>query len=325
MKKELAVVTGGYSGEKTISVKSADFVKSNIDTSLYNVHVVYIDQEKWVVLDESNEYPVNRHDFSYEKEGVRVSLELVYLILHGDPGENGKLQAYFELLNIPYTSCDSVTSALTFNKFFTNKTVTSLGIKTAASYHLYKKEEYDISTILERTSLPCFVKPNAGGSSIGMSKVNKREELEPAIQRAFVEDDEVLVESFISGRELTCAVIDSRDKMYALPICEIVSKKEFFDFEAKYDPTLADEIIPAQIEDALTQEIENLSVFVYTQLNCKGMVRVDYIWDGTDLYFLEVNSIPGLSGESIVPKMAKAFGWSSNELIARIIETASIK
>jgi D-alanine-D-alanine ligase len=318
--ENIAILAGGYSGEKVVSLESAKFVKNNLNPQKYKAFIILIERKSWKYInDDGSEFPIDKNDFSLMLDNQKITFDKVYNIIHGDPGENGKMQAYFEMLDISHTSCDSITSALTFNKFFTNKVVGGLGVKIAKSFHLYKSENYNIDKIIERTSLPCFVKPNRGGSSIGMTKVTEKQQLEEAIQIAFQEDTEVLIEEFIDGTELTCGLLKHKGEMIVLPLCLIDSKKEFFDFEAKYDASLADELIPAPIEVELEKQVKATSVYVYNQLNCSGVVRADYIFNKNGLYFLEINTIPGLAANSIVPKMARSFGWSNSELLDKVL------
>jgi D-alanine-D-alanine ligase len=318
--KNIAIISGGYSGESVISVKSAEFVKENLDPAKYRGYQIVIDDTGWYYTENGKRYDIDRNDFSLALPGGKIKFDKVFNIIHGDPGENGKMTAYFEMLGIPSTSSNSVVAALTFNKAYCNKVVGGLGVNVAAEVYLNSIEEADSDKILAEVGLPCFVKPNAGGSSIGMSKVNSEDELMPAIEKAFREDSQVLIEEFIEGREVTCGVIKSEGKIYVLPLCEVVSKNEFFDYEAKYQGELAEEIIPAPIDTGFEETVKSTSVFLYHKLNCSGIVRMDYIITGDNVYFLEVNTIPGLSGASIVPKMAKEFGWSYKELIDRIME-----
>ncbi|MCF8297561.1 MAG: D-alanine--D-alanine ligase [Saprospiraceae bacterium] len=323
MRKKIAIVTGGDSGELGISLQSASVIKKNIDNAKFEAYRVFINKQKWVFIDNNDiESPVDKNDFSIIANGKKVLFDCVFLIIHGTPGEDGKLQGYFDLLGIPYTSCNHATSAITFNKSYCKSLITSLEVLTAKSVQLFKFDEIDIEKILKEISLPCFVKPNNGGSSVGMSKVTQASQLKEAITTAFHEDNEVLIEDFIKGREITCGVMRSKGNMIVFPLTEIVSKKEFFDYEAKYDPTLADEIVPADVTIEIEQECKTISAFLYNKLNCKGVVRFDYILSEDKLYFLEVNTIPGLSNESIVPKMAKAFGLEYGELVTMLIEEA---
>jgi len=320
MNKNVAVVCGGYSGENVISIKSADFVLDNLDTSKYNAFKVVVLLDSWYCEIEGVKYGIDKNDFSFVKDGKKVLFDVVYNIIHGDPGENGRLQAYFELLNIPNTSSNSTVSAMTFNKAYCNYIVKSLGVNLMPSVHLIKGENIDYSSILDKVSLPCFVKPNSGGSSIGMSKVAVAEELPEAIVKAFAEDNEVLVEAFFKGRELTCGLINTNGNMVVFPLCEIVSKKEFFDYEAKYTENLVEEIIPAPIPTDIAEVIKSTSVYLYKKLNLNGVARIDFIFNEDEYIFLEANTIPGMSSQSIVPQMARAYGWTNAELLDAVLE-----
>ena len=321
--KKVAVVCGGNSGEKVISLKSSQFVIDSLDAHKYQGYQVLIEGKVWnYVAPDGTEYPIDKNDFSISQNGEKIQFDVVFNIIHGDPGENGKLQAYFEMLEIPNTSSDSTVSALTFNKAYCNHIVRDMGVNVAASMHLFKSNSLDEQAILDRVGIPCFVKPNSGGSSIGMSKVNELKDLLPAIKKAFVEDDEVLVEEFFAGRELTCGLMQAKGEMIVFPLCEIVSKKEFFDYEAKYNDNLVEEIIPAPIDNTVAEVIKANAVFLYKSLHLSGVARIDFIFKGDEYIFLEVNTIPGLSAQSIVPNMARAYGWTNEELIGRIIEEA---
>ncbi|OIP02158.1 MAG: D-alanine--D-alanine ligase [Bacteroidetes bacterium CG2_30_33_31] len=322
--KNIAIISGGFSGERVISIESAKFVLKNLDATKYVGYQIIIEETSWYFIDENGDrFEIEKNDFSLNLPSGKIKFDRVFNIIHGDPGENGKMQAYFEILGILSTSSSSVISALTFNKAYCNKVVAGLGVNVAEEVFLNKKDKIDVKQILEHVGLPCFVKPNAGGSSIGMSKVHNAEELLPAIEMAFKEDNQVLVERFVKGREITCGLINSKGSDFVLPLCEVVSKKEFFDYEAKYNGDLAEEIIPAIVEKNFEKSIKSTSVFLYHKLNCSGVVRMDYIITEDNIFFLEVNTIPGLSSASIVPKMAKEFGWSFNELIDKILEEAN--
>jgi len=321
--KNVAVVCGGNSGEKVISLKSSQFVIDNLNPEKYQGYQVLIEGSEWnYIAPDGTEYPIDKNDFSVNTTGLRLKFDIVFNIIHGDPGENGKLQAYFEMLGIPNTSSDSTVSSLTFNKAYCNHIVRDLGVNVAASRHLFKHQKIDEEAILNHVGIPCFVKPNSGGSSIGMSRVNAVEELLPAIEKAFAEDDEILVEEFFEGRELTCGVIQTHGEMVVFPICEVVSKKEFFDYEAKYSDDLVEELIPAPIDNSVADVIKSTSVFLYKAIHLSGVARIDFIFNGDEYIFLEVNTIPGLSAQSIVPQMAREFGWTNTELLDRIIEEA---
>jgi len=320
MIKNVAVVCGGYSGESVISIKSADFVLDNLDKNKYNAFKVIILLDSWYCEIEGDKYDIDKNDFSFVKDGKKVLFDIVYNIIHGDPGENGRLQAYFELLNIPNTSSNSTVSAMTFNKAYCNYIVKSLDVNVMPSVHLIKGEKIDYSAIIEKVGLPCFIKPNSGGSSIGMSKVAAEEDLLKAVEKAFAEDNEVLVEAFFEGRELTCGLIKTNGKMVVFPLCEIVSKKEFFDYEAKYSENLVEETIPAPIAEDIAEVIKSTSVYLYKKLNLAGVVRIDFIFNDNEYVFLEANTIPGMSAQSLIPQMARSYGWTNAELLDAVIE-----
>ncbi len=322
MRKNIAVITGGDSGEYEISLKSASVVVKHIDKNKYNVFLITLKGNEWLYKTEGGDsLPVDKNDFSLFFNNKKIFFDGVFIVIHGNPGENGKLQAYFDMIGLPYTSCNQTVSALTFNKNFCNRLVSSFGVLTPNSVFLSKNEKYSIEKINAEISLPCFVKPNNGGSSIGMSMVEKIEDLEKAINKAFKEDDGVLIENYIKGRELTCGVFKTGEKIIVLPLAEIISKNRFFDFEAKYNETLVNEIVPAQIPESIEIECKGISALLFNKLNCKGIVRFDYILsENNELVFLEVNSIPGLTEESIVPKMINEFGLSLKELFSMILE-----
>jgi D-alanine-D-alanine ligase len=316
----IAIVAGGDSGEYEISMKSGRQVEKNLDKSRFIPFLIEIRKDKWVYCRGADKFNVDKNDFTLLMDNSRIRFDVVFNAIHGTPGENGKLQGYFDILGIPYTSCDVTTSALTFNKSFCKNVVASYGIVTARSVHLFMREKDVKKTILQKLVLPVFIKPNNGGSSVGMSKVNHPEELEVALTRAFNEDEEILVEEFIEGRELTCGVLRSQREIITFPVTEIISKKEFFDFEAKYKEGLASEMVPADLSAEISDECKNISRFLYEKLNCKGVVRFDYIYSKERFHFLEVNTVPGLSEQSIIPKMTRAHGWSVTELFTRMIE-----
>ncbi len=324
MKKNIAIIAGGDSGEYGISMKSGSVVAESFDREKFNTFLISIRGADWFYQISDQKIKVDKNDFSIPVNGNKIRFDCVFCAIHGTPGENGKLPAYFEMLGIPYTSADSTISALTFNKNLCNRVVSTFDIPLAESLHFYKDDPIDETEILEKLSLPLFVKPNGGGSSVGMTKVKEATQLSDAIKSAFREDNEVLIEEFIKGRELTCGLLEYQGRMYVFPICEIISKKEFFDFEAKYDPKLADEIVPADIPEELEIRIKETSAFLYKKLNCRGVVRVDFIHhtEKDVLYFLEINTVPGLTRESIVPKMAREMGISLQELFTMMVEDA---
>ena len=315
----VAIVAGGDSGEHGISIKSGKQVFLNIDRDKFNPFLIGIRGKNWNCLVDGKKIPIDKNDFSLSVGRKKIRFHVVFNAIHGTPGENGKLQGYFDMLGIPYTSCDVTTSALTFNKSFCKNVVSSYGVKTAKSIHLFKNGDNAVKRILEELSLPVFVKPNNGGSSVGMSKVTLKTDLQAALTKAFNEDTEILVEEFIQGRELTCGVLSTEGQIVSMPVTEIISKKEYFDFEAKYKKGLAEEIVPAEVSRHNSERCREMSQLLYEKLNCKGVVRFDYIFTGKIFYFLEVNTVPGLSKASIVPRMARAQGWTFRELITRLI------
>lgn len=323
MKKIIAVVSGGFSGEAEVSFNSANMVMSNLDPERYTPYQVVISDENWKVLHNGADFPLDKNDFSFSHEGGKVYFDLAFIVIHGTPGEDGKLQGYFDMLGIPYNSCSAITSGLTFDKYYSNHLVRHFGIDASASRVIQRGEKFDVSELAETIGFPCFVKPNKGGSSIGTFKVYKTEELTSAIEAALHEDNEVLVEKFIEGREVTCGVFDDGQKLIALPLTEVVSKSDFFDYKAKYTDGAADEITPARVNEQIAKEISETSLFLYKKLKCNGMVRVDYIVrPDNSLYFLEVNTVPGLSKNSIIPQQARAYGFTDREFFSLIIEEA---
>lgn len=331
MKKNIALVMGGFSGEHDVSIASGNQVFTQLDHKKYNVYKIVIDRDGWYWLSESGEHlPLDRADFSVMDNGVRVHFDLAFIIVHGNPGENGVLQGYFDLLSIPYTTCGFYTSALTFHKGHCNPVVREFGIvDVAQSVLLYEEPDAaGLATIGERLGYPLFVKPAAGGSSVATTKVKCAEELLPAIRLAFGEDRQVLAEACITGREFDCGVFrNAEGKKLVFPITEIIPKggHEFFDYEAKYQG-FSDEVTPAVVEEEVSRHIQDVSLQLYDLLGCRGIVRFDYIYDtnARRLFFLEVNSIPGQSAESIVPKQARAMGITPAQLYEMSIQAALV-
>lgn len=322
MKKRIALVTGGFSGEAEISYKSVITVANNIDTEKFDVYKIDINPTGWWYLNANGEKSkVNRDNFTIEHNGATVAFDAVLMCMHGTPGEDGKLQGYFDMLNLPYTSCDAATSAITFNKRYTVAVAAFGGIAVAKSLHLFKHSPIPIETILAQLTLPVFVKPNNGGSSIGMSKVNTAEQLQPAIEKAFKEDAQVLVEEFIQGREFTIGVFKTKGQIITLPITEVISKNEFFDFEAKYQGK-SEEVTPAVVDERIAKQIREAATKAYEVLNCRGIVRIDFIYNEATQkpYMLEINTVPGQSEASIVPQQVKAMGWTLKEFYTAVIE-----
>jgi D-alanine-D-alanine ligase len=324
MKQQIALVTGGLSGEAQISYKSAITVSNHTDREKFNLYKIDINPEGWWYLPETGERSaVDRSDFSIMDAGVKINFDAILLCIHGTPGEDGKLQGYFDMLGLPYTSCDAATSALTFNKRYTVAVAAFAGIHVAKSLHLFKHTPMSVDSILSQLQLPVFVKPNNGGSSIGMSRVDQATELAAALDKAFQEDDQVLVEEFISGREFTIGVFKSKGSTTVLPITEIKTGNAFFDFEAKYQGK-SEEITPAQISPLMQEQLTVAAKRVYEVLNCRGVVRIDFIYNESQAqpYMLEVNTVPGQSAASVIPQQVKAMGWSLTDFYTAIIEEA---
>jgi D-alanine-D-alanine ligase len=322
MKKKVALVTGGLSGEAQISYKSAITVNSNLDRNKFEVYQIDINPSGWWYTPENGApQKVNRDDFSITDGGSKINFDVVLLCIHGTPGEDGKLQGYFDMLGLPYTSCDAATSALTFNKRYTVAVAAFGGISVANSMHLFKHTPVSPENILSKLQLPVFVKPNNGGSSIGMSKVTTADALAPALEKAFREDTQVLVEEFISGREFTIGVFKTKGALQVLPITEIETSNEFFDFEAKYQGKSV-ETTPALISETMQSQLEAAAKRVYEVLNCRGVVRVDFIYNEEKglPYMLEVNTVPGQSAASVIPQQVKAMGMSLQEFYTSIVE-----
>jgi D-alanine-D-alanine ligase len=322
MKKRIALVTGGFSGEAEISYKSVITVANNIDTNKFDVYKIDINPTGWWYLPVNGEKSaVNRDNFSIVDNGETITFDAVLLCIHGTPGEDGKLQGYFDMLNLPYTSCDAATSAITFNKRYTVAVAAFGGIAVAKSLHLFKHSPITAEEVLAQLSLPVFVKPNNGGSSIGMSKVNVANDLQPAIEKAFNEDNQVLVEEFIQGREFTIGVFKTKGNIITLPITEVISKNEFFDFEAKYLGK-SEEVTPAVLEESIANKIRVAATKAYEILNCRGIIRIDFIYNeiAEQPYMLEINTVPGQSEASIIPQQVKAMGWTLKEFYTAVIE-----
>ena len=324
MKKKIALATGGYSGESVISYKSATTIFNHLDKDRFDVFLIDITPNGWIYTDnEGNKIPVNKNNFSLNIKNKELQFDLVFIGMHGTPGEDGKLQGYFDMLGLKYTSCNAATSALTFNKRYTVAVASMAGIGVAPSVHLFKNIFYDVDSISKKLKLPYFVKPNNGGSSIGMSKVSKQEDLEAAIQKAFKEDDQVLIEEMISGREFTIGVFRANNKIEVLPITEVITHNEFFDYEAKYEGK-STEITPAKIDDSWKTNLEETARKAYSIFNCRGVVRIDFIYNEKENkpYMLEINTIPGQSEASVVPQQVRAKGWNLTEFYSKLVDDA---
>ena len=319
--KNIAIIAGGDSSEYVVSVRSGANVFSAIDRQKFIPWMILIRNGAWSVLENDEEIAsIDKGDFSFFLNGEKIRLEYAYIMIHGTPGEDGILQGYFDMLGIPYSSCGVQSSALTFNKNFCNKYLKSYDIQMARSLRLVTGEKWNPAEVVRELSLPLFVKPSAGGSSFGVTKVKKEEELTAAVDKALKESPEVLVEQFIEGKEFTCGVVKIGDKKLVLPVTEVIPRNEFFDYEAKYTPGMTEEITPARISETLTKKIQSLSSEIYDLCNCKGIVRVDYILKDQIFYFLEINTVPGMTATSFIPQQIKAAGLNLTDLLTEIIE-----
>lgn len=318
----VAIIMGGYSSEYQISLISGNVVYQYINKTKYNAYRVHIFKNKWVLVDQNDaEFPIDRNDFSAIVNGTKITFDVVFNAIHGTPGEDGLMQAYFELLGIPQTACEYYQAALTFNKRDLLSVLKSYGIKTATSYYLNLGDTVNTSEIIKTVGLPCFVKPNKAGSSFGISKVKTEEELIPAIEKAYKEDNEIIIESFLDGTEVSVGVINYRGNITVLPITEIVSENEFFDYEAKYLGK-SKEITPARLSQEMTEKVGEIAKKVYEVLKMTGFSRSEYIIVNDHPYLLEVNTIPGLTTESLLPQQAKEAGISLEDLFDNALQLA---
>ena len=320
--KNIAIVCGGYSGEYPVSMDSAATVYKHIDRSKYTPYVVVIEKDKWYHKDEKGEkHEIDRQDFSLTLNGNKVLFDGVFNVIHGTPGEDGKLPAFFDMIGMPYTSCDVDTSSLTFNKYHCNHLLRSLGVQVARSVSFLKGDKINKEAVMDELGLPLFVKPARSGSSVGVSKIKTAADFDTAVEKAFETDSRIIIEEFLKGREISCGLYSDGKKLIVLPLTEIISKKEFFDYEAKYSGHLADEITPPEnLTIEQETDIKALSAMIYRKLGCKGVIRVDYILTENRLYLMEINAIPGLSANSIIPKQAKAMGIELTDLLSAVIE-----
>jgi D-alanine-D-alanine ligase len=318
-KKIVALVYGGDSSEAEVSVKSGKHVASHIDNTLFELHEVLIKGSEWlVVTDPSNICRIDKADFSFILNGSKVSFDTALVMIHGTPGENGLLQAYFEMIGMKYTTCPSTVSAITFDKYACKCYLRDTGLSLAKEVLLHKKDIIDEDAIITKLGLPLFVKPNVGGSSFGVTKVKQRSELRTALDSAFAEADSIIAEEFIEGREMTNGVYESDGTLVRLPVTEIIPDNEFFDYEAKYLGA-SKEVCPAEITAELSSRIQNTTHNIYRYLGCKGVVRVDYIVRGEDIFFLEINTVPGMTEMSLVPQQIRAAGMTIKEFITKLI------
>ncbi len=294
----------------------------HLDPTRWEGYLIDICADGWFYVDkQGHRSPVNKNDFSVPSDEQPILFDAALIMLHGTPGEDGKIQGYLDCLHIPYTSCDASTSALTFNKRYTVAVAAFAGIKVARSLHLFREQPYDLNSVLKQLNLPVFVKPNNGGSSLGMSKVDQAEQLEEAIRKAFNEDRQVLIEEFIPGREFTVGVMSVEDQIITLPITEIITQNTFFDYEAKYLGA-SQEITPANVDEPIAEAIRANALAIYRIFNCAGVVRIDFIYNEADgnPYMLEINTVPGQSEASIIPQQVRAMGWSLTDFYTRLLD-----
>ncbi|HQA74833.1 D-alanine--D-alanine ligase [Flavobacterium sp.] len=320
--KNIAIIMGGYSSEFEISLKSGNVVYQNLDPTKFKGYRIHVFKEKWVYVDDLGfEFPIDKNDFSVIVKQTKITFDAVFNAIHGTPGEDGLMQAYFELLNLPQTSCGYYQAALTFNKRDLLSVLKPYGIKSATSYYLNQGDEINEDEILQKVGLPCFVKPNKSGSSFGISKVKTKDELLIAIVNAYKEDDEIIIESFLDGTEVSVGVINYKGKVTVLPITEIVSENDFFDYEAKYLGQ-SQEITPARISEEVAAKVRNVAKKAYEILKMTGFSRSEFILVNDEPFMLEMNTIPGLTNESLIPQQANEAGISLEELFSNAIELA---
>lgn len=318
--RTIAIVAGGDSSELPVSLKSAQGINSFIDHSAYEVYIVEMVGLNWVVRVNDESLPIDKNDFSFTLKGEKVKFDFAYITIHGTPGENGLLQGYFEMQGIPYSSCDVFASALTFNKFACNQYLKGYGMRVSESLLLRKGNVISNDDVVGKIGLPCFIKPNAGGSSFGVTKVKREEEIQPAILKALKESDEVMIEAFMDGVEITCGCYKTKEKEVVFPITEVVTHNDFFDYDAKYNGQV-DEITPARLSVELTDRVQKLTSAIYDILGCSGIIRVDFIiTDKKMINLLEVNTTPGMTATSFIPQQVAAAGLTMQNVLKDIIE-----
>lgn len=317
----IAVLAGGDSSEHSISVKSGKEMVKWLDKAGYSPFLVVVQGSQWMVRIGEKEHSVDMNTFSFSEGKKKTKFDYVWNVIHGTPGEDGKIQGYLDMMGVPYGCSGLLSAALTFDKFMTKSYLKQFGILTAEAKLLRRNEEYDIEEIIEAVGLPCFVKPNRGGSSFGTTKVSKSEKLEAAVEAALTEDSEVLIESYLKGSEITCGLLKTNTDELIFPVTEIVPKSEFFDYEAKYEG-LSEEITPARITPELAKKCQTLASQIYDHTQSRGIVRIDFIIKGNQLYFLELNSIPGMTIESIVPQQIRAMGLNVETVLQKVIESS---
>ena len=322
MKRNIAVIAGGNSSEREVSLRSANTVLEHLDKELYNPYLVEIKGNSMTVITNGTNTPVDLNDFSFSKDGEKVKFEYAYIIIHGTPGENGILEGYLKMLDIPHSTCGVLASALTFNKFMLNQFLKSFGIRIADSIMLRKGDTITAADVVEKIGLPCFIKPSDGGSSFGTTKVKEPEQIEEAIAAAFNESDEIMIEQFMQGTEVTNGYYKTKQREVMLPVTEVVPKRDFFDYEAKYNGAV-EEITPARIPDELRDRIQILTAAIYKIVGCNGIIRNDYIiTEDNKINLLEINTIPGMTETSFIPQQIRAAGMTVKEVLTEIIENS---
>ena len=324
--KNIALLAGGFSGEYDVSLKSAKYIAANIKTEKYKVYPILISRDRWYYVTQSNEHvDIDKNDFSLTVHGDKVKFDFAFITVHGTPGEDGKLQGYFDMLQIPYNTCNATTSAITMNKAYTKAIVNGVdGLHTAKSMQLFQHDGHDVASIAARLKFPLFIKPNNGGSSVGMSKVHNIAALPQALEKAFNEDHQVLVEEFIKGREFSVGIVRLKGNLRVLPATEIITSKDFFDYEAKYTDGVTKEITPANLTSDQYKMISRIVSDVYLRLNCHGMTRLDFIIqeDTLDFYFIEINTTPGQTMNSLIPQQVRAAGMDIKDFYDDLITGA---
>jgi D-alanine-D-alanine ligase len=319
----VALLAGGFSGEYEVSINSAKNIAANLDADKYKVYTILINRDSWVHETDNNSIMVDKNDFSITLNGEKITFDFAFITVHGTPGEDGKLQGYLDLIGIPYNTCDATTSAITMNKAYSKAIVHGIhGLNTAKSIQLHQKDRHDTATIASSLKFPLFIKPNNGGSSVGMSKVYNVGGLQEAIDKAFQEDSQILIEEFIKGREFSIGIARLNGKITVLPATEILTTKDFFDYEAKYTTGVTNEVTPADLPTEKNQEIAEIVTQVYLRLNCRGMVRVDFILleETQEFFFIEINTTPGQSANSLIPQQVRAAGMNVKDFYGQIIE-----
>lgn len=320
-KRIIAIVAGGDSSENPVSMRSAATILEHMDKERYEPYIVEIEGKKWQAhVKDGVTAPIDRNDFSFTHEGTKKVFDYAYITIHGTPGENGVFEGYLRLMRIPFSTCDVLASALTFNKFVLNKTMKSCKVNVANSRRLRKGDAVDPDKIISKVGLPCFIKPTDGGSSFGTTKVKTREQIIPAVEEAFKENNEIMIESFMQGIEVTNGYYKTRKREVKLPVTEVVPKSDFFDYDAKYNGKV-EEITPARIPDKLRDRIQDLTAKIYDLIGCHGIIRNDYIiTDGDKINLLEVNTTPGMTATSFIPQQVRAAGMDLTDVLTEIIE-----